>query len=75
VLEVISAVERATERKVPWHLAARRPGDPAVLYAAADNAFTELGWTPRFAELDAIVGTAWNWHRTHPAGYRTPSIL
>jgi UDP-glucose-4-epimerase GalE len=73
VLEVISAVERATGRQVPWSLAPRRPGDPAALYAAPEKAFAELGWTPRFPDLDSIVGTAWNWHRTHPAGYRTPT--
>ena len=70
VREVIHSVERITGRRVPWTLAPRRPGDPAVLYAAADKARAELRWTPRHAELDAIVGTAWNWHRTHPKGYR-----
>src|SRR5207247_847399 len=33
VREVIDTVERVTGRNVPWTLAARRPGDPAVLYA------------------------------------------
>jgi UDP-glucose 4-epimerase len=55
---------------VPWTLTARRPGDPAVLYAKADKARAELGWTPRFPDLDSIVGDAWNWHRAHPHGYR-----
>lgn len=70
VREVITAVERATGRAVPWTMAPRRAGDPAVLYAAADKAKAELHWTPRFAEIDAIVGTAWAWHRAHPRGYR-----
>jgi UDP-glucose-4-epimerase GalE len=69
VRDVIEAVERVTGRKVPWAVAPRRPGDPAVLYAAAHKAQNELHWTPRFADLDSIVGTAWNWHRTHPRGY------
>ena len=71
VREVITAVERVTGRQVPWTLAPRRPGDPAVLYAAAHKAQAELRWTPRFADLDAIVRTAWNWHQSHPHGYRT----
>ncbi len=41
---------------------AARAGDPAVLYAAAHKAQAELHWTPRFADLDAIVRTAWDWH-------------
>jgi UDP-glucose-4-epimerase GalE len=66
VREIISAVERATGRAVPWILAPRRPGDPAVLYASPHKAMVELHWTPRFAEIDAIVETAWKWHRSRP---------
>lgn len=69
VREVIDTVERITGRKVPWTLGPRRPGDPAVLYAAPHKAHAELHWTPRFGDLDAIVQTAWDWHRTHPHGY------
>ena len=69
VREVIESVERVSGRRVPWTMAPRRPGDPAVLYAAADKARRELGWTPRFPDLDTIVGTAWKWHSAHPRGY------
>jgi UDP-glucose-4-epimerase GalE len=69
VREVITAVERITGRQVPWTLAPRRPGDPAVLYAAAQKAQSELHWRPRFPDLDSIVGTAWDWHRQRPHGY------
>jgi UDP-glucose-4-epimerase GalE len=69
VREVIETVERVTGRKVPWTLGPRRPGDPAVLYAAPQKAHAELHWTPRLGDLDAIVRTAWEWHRTHPHGY------
>ena len=40
-----------------------------ALYAAARKAHAELHWTPRFPGLDAIVRTAWEWHRVHPHGY------
>ena len=70
VRQVIEAVERVTGRHVPWTLAPRRDGDPAVLYAAPQKAETELGWTPRVSDLDSIVRTAWNWHCRHPQGYR-----
>ena len=69
VREVIASREPITGRSVPWTLAPRRAGDPAVLYASAHKAQSELHWTPRYAELDAIVGTAWNWHRAHPKGF------
>jgi UDP-glucose-4-epimerase GalE len=69
VREVIDSVARTVGRPVPWNLAPRRPGDPAVLYAAPNKAQAELHWTPRYPSLDAIVDTAWNWHRSHPKGY------
>jgi UDP-glucose-4-epimerase GalE len=70
VKEVIAAVEAVSGRKVPWTLAARRPGDPAVLFASPRKAEQELGWTPRLPALESIVGTAWAWHQAHPRGYR-----
>ena len=69
VREVIDAVQRVTGLEVPWTLGPRRPGDPAVLYASAAKAQHELHWTPRYADLDTIVRTAWDWHRAHPHGY------
>jgi UDP-glucose-4-epimerase GalE len=69
VRQVIETVERVTGRRVPWTLAPRRPGDPPALYAAVQKAQTDLGWTPRFSDLDSIVRTAWNWHQSHPRGY------
>jgi UDP-glucose-4-epimerase GalE len=70
VREVIDTVEKVLGRTVPWTLGPRREGDPAVLYAAPDKAQRELRWKPRFADLDSIVRTAWNWHQRHPHGYR-----
>jgi hypothetical protein len=28
-----------------------------------------LGWEPRFASLESIVRTAWDWHQARPSGY------
>lgn len=69
VREVIAAVERVTGRRVAWRSAPRRAGDPAVLYASAERIRTELGWQPARADLHTIVGDAWRWHESHPAGF------
>jgi UDP-glucose 4-epimerase len=61
VREVIDTAERVTGRSIPVRVAARRPGDPAVLVASADRIREELGWTPSQQRLDAIVSTAWAW--------------
>jgi UDP-glucose-4-epimerase GalE len=70
VREVIDTVQRISGRPVPWTLAPRREGDPAVLYAAPQKAQAALHWKPRYPDLETIVRTAWQWHRTHPHGYR-----
>lgn len=69
VKSVIDTVGRVVGRPVAWEAAPRRPGDPAVLYAASDRAQRELGWRPRYADLEVIVRHAWQWHSTHPRGY------
>ncbi|MDP2319447.1 MAG: UDP-glucose 4-epimerase GalE [Acidobacteriota bacterium] len=70
VRAVIDTVSRIVGKPVQWEAAPRRPGDPAQLYAASDRAQAELQWTPRFADLEVIVRHAWQWHSTHPRGYR-----
>jgi UDP-glucose 4-epimerase len=69
VKSVIDTVGRVLGRPVAWQPAPRRPGDPAVLYASSDRAQRELGWAPKYPELEVIVRHAWQWHSTHPHGY------
>jgi UDP-glucose-4-epimerase GalE len=70
VKDIIRTVEHVTGRRVEWHIAPRRPGDPAVLYAAPDKAQRALHWKPQFADLSSIVRTAWQWREARPQGYR-----
>ncbi len=63
VLEVVGAVERVSGRTLPRTWAERRAGDPPTLVAASDLARRELGWTPAYTDMDAIIETAWRWHR------------
>ncbi|PBJ83550.1 UDP-glucose 4-epimerase GalE [Lysobacteraceae bacterium NML93-0399] len=62
VKEVVQAVERVSGQVVPFEVAPRRAGDPAVLVAASDRARAELGWRPAYTQLDDIIATAWCWH-------------
>lgn len=64
VLEIADAVARATGGTLKVARGARRPGDPAVLVAAADKARALLGWTPERSDIDTIVQTALRWERT-----------
>ena len=69
VLQVIETVQRVSGREVPYRICPRRPGDAAVLVASSERAKRELGWRPRFADLDEIVRTALVWREAHPNGY------
>ena len=71
VRQVIDAAGRAAGRAVPCTVAPRRPGDPARLVASSRRASEELGWRPRWGDLQMIVDTAWRWHSTWPQGYAT----
>ncbi|MCW2238508.1 UDP-glucose 4-epimerase GalE [Azospirillum canadense] len=73
VRQVIEAVERVTGLKVPVKVGPRRAGDPAVLIASSERIRTELGWNPRFPDLDSIIGGAWAWRSRNPNGYRGPA--
>lgn len=62
VKQVIATAEAVTKKKVPVEMSERRPGDPAELVGHAALAQKELHWTPRYADLSAILLTAWKWH-------------
>jgi len=73
VREVIETARRVTGQAIPALETQRRPGDPAVLVASAEKIKKELGWQPEYASLEAIVRSAWDWRRAHPAGYSSDS--
>ena len=63
VREVIESARRVTGHAIPVIEEPRRPGDPAVLVASSEKMIREQGWKPKFAELDAIMTSAWKWHQ------------
>lgn len=63
VREVIESARRVTGHPIPAEVHPRRPGDPAILVASSEKAIRDLGWKPRYTQLDDIVRTAWTWHQ------------
>lgn len=61
VREVIDTARHVTGCEIPMKIGERRPGDPARLVADSVRAKTELGWQPRYADLETIVRHAWSW--------------
>lgn len=70
VLEVIEAGRKVTGVNISTKVHQRRPGDPTVLVASSSRAKSELGWKPKFPEIENIVESAWSWTRQHPNGYK-----
>ncbi|MFZ0338040.1 MAG: UDP-glucose 4-epimerase GalE [Terracidiphilus sp.] len=63
VRDVVESARRVTGHPIPAEIHPRRPGDPAVLVASSAKAMRELGWKPRYTQLDEIIRTAWIWHQ------------
>jgi len=69
VRDVIETVKKVSGKKLAAIDSPRRPGDPSRLVAGSEKAKEELGWTPKYTDLETIVSTAYNWYRKHPNGY------
>lgn len=63
VRQVVESARRVTGHPIPVEEVPRRPGDPAVLVASSAKIARELGWQPRYPDLDEIMASAWQWHR------------
>jgi len=64
VMEVIETCREVTGASIRVVEDQRRPGDPPELVGSSERAREILGWSPVFTELEEIIKTAWNWHRT-----------
>jgi UDP-glucose 4-epimerase len=69
VRQVIDVARNVTGKKIEVVEAERRPGDPAVLVASSEKIRKELGWTPKYGDLEQIIRSAWEWRQKNPAGY------
>jgi len=68
VLDMVSAFEKASGKKVPYKIVGRRSGDIAACYADPSFAKEELGWAAE-KNLDEMCADAWKWQSTNPNGY------
>ena len=68
VLESVRAFERASGKRIPLEMHARRPGDVAACYADASAAARELGWRAELC-LDEMCRDAWHWQSANPEGF------
>ncbi|MBB6049842.1 UDP-glucose 4-epimerase GalE [Armatimonas rosea] len=73
VLEALAAAEKVTGVTINWEAAPRRPGDPGRLCASCEKIKAELGWAPKYPDIESILKHAYEWRKSHPKGYYTES--
>lgn len=70
VKEMIDSAREVTGKEIPAQIDARRAGDPGRLIASSEKAKEILGWNPSRTSIQKIITDAWNWHLSHPDGYK-----
>jgi len=61
--EVIEMVKKISGKDCRVYLVERRSGDADALIADASRIKNELGFDPKYSDLETIVKTAWDWHK------------
>lgn len=68
VLDIVKAYEKATGKKVPYRITARRPGDIAECYADPTLAAEKLGWHAEYG-IEQMCRDSYHWQSMNPDGY------
>lgn len=68
VLDVVTAFEAASNRKVPYRIEPRRFGDIACCFADSLKAERDMGWRASRG-LAEMMRDAWRWQISNPNGY------
>eukprot|EP00252_Welwitschia_mirabilis_P015209 TRINITY_DN3345_c0_g1_i2.p1 TRINITY_DN3345_c0_g1~~TRINITY_DN3345_c0_g1_i2.p1 ORF type:complete len:203 (+),score=42.91 TRINITY_DN3345_c0_g1_i2:320-928(+) len=71
VLEMVAAFEKASGKKIPLKIAARRPGDAEIVYASTEKAERDLNWKAQYG-IEEMCRDQWNWASKNPWGYGSP---
>jgi len=69
VLEMIKGFEKASDKKIPYEIVKRRPGDIAACFSDPAKAKEELDWEAN-KTLTHMCEDTWNWQKNNPNGYR-----
>lgn len=60
VKQIVDAAENVIGKRLNYHYAPRRAGDPATLIAKADLAREILNWKPKYLNIEDVIRTVWN---------------
>lgn len=68
VMDIILNYEKACNKKLPYIITDRRPGDIATSYADPSKAQRELGWKA-VKGIEQMCRDSYNWQSKNPNGY------
>jgi len=60
--EILAMVQKVAGKSLTIVEVLRRPGDADILTADPTKINKELGFKPKYSDLETIVSTAWKWH-------------
>ena len=60
--QIIEKIMEITGKKIEIIETARRAGDSDQLIADPDRIKSELGFVPKYSDVDTIIKSAWEWH-------------
>lgn len=63
VREVIATARQVTGCNIVSLESERRSGDPSILIGSSEKIRSKLGWKPAHNSLEAIIESAWRWHK------------
>lgn len=61
--EVIDVIQKVMGKEIQVSIQTRRPGDADTLVADASRINTELGFKPKYSDLETILTSAYAWHK------------
>lgn len=61
--EVLEMVKKVTGKEIKIRVSPKRPGDAEILVADPTKIKTELGFTPKYSDLETIVESAWKFYK------------
>jgi UDP-glucose 4-epimerase len=61
--QIVEMVKKVSGIDIQTEIAEKRPGDPDQLIANPEKIQKELGFAPKYSDLETIVKTAWEWHK------------
>lgn len=61
--QIVEMVKKVSGVDIEVSITDKRPGDPDQLIANPSKIKQELGFEPKYSDLETIVKTAWEWHK------------